>query len=260
MTDIRKTTAALCLAACLGLAASPAFAEEIRVLSAGAAKSAVNALALPFHEVTGDRVVASFDTVGGLRKRLAGGESADLVIASAESLDAMERDEVTVPKARLELGQVQIAVAVKDGAALPDIGTPQAFKSALLAAKSIAAIDPAHGGTSGIHFDKVLHELGIYEQVKSKLVLLPGGSVADAVMRGDAEMGVQQSSELVGVPGLRVVGPLPGDLQLTTRYGAAIVRHTKVAPEAATLMRYMALSEDGRAAFKAAGFAVPARQ
>lgn len=259
MTMVREIALRLVVASSLCLTAAAAGADEIKLLSAGAAKSAVNALAMPFHAVTGDRIIATFDTVGGLRQRLAGGEPADLVIASTEALDAMEQEEITVPKARLELGRVQIAVAVKEGTPVPDIATPQAFKAALLAAKSIAAIDPAHGGTSGIHFAKVLRDLGIFDQVLPKLVLLPGGSVADAVLRGAAELGVQQMSELAGVAGLRVVGPLPGELQKTTTYGAAIVRHTRVAPAAATLMRYMALSRDGRAAFAAAGFEVPAK-
>jgi len=240
----------------LWLAASGAAAEEIRALCAGATKVAVTELARSFHAATGDGVALAFDTVGGIRQRLAKGEAADVAIVSREVLDDMERAEVTVPGVKFDLGTVGIGVAVRAGAPLPDIATPEALRQTLLAAKSIVAVDPAAGGTSGIHFAKVLERLGIAEQIRSRLRLLPGGFVAEAVAKGEAELAVTQITEILPVAGVRLAGPLPAELQKTTTYSGAIIRHTPAAEAATRFLRYLA-GDTGRAGFAAAGFGKP---
>jgi molybdate transport system substrate-binding protein len=242
----------LCLAAGLLLAGSAA-ADEIKVLSAGAVKAVLGEAVRSFHAATGHTVVLSFGTVGDIEARLAAGEAADLVIASREAIDELERTEKTVRKARIDLGRTEIGVAVGAGAPLPDIGNAEALKQTLLAAKSIVAVDPAKGGTSGIHFAKVLEQLGIADQVRDKLLLLPGGNVVEKVASGEAELGVQQISEILPVAGVRLVGPLPAEFQKQTTYTAAIVMHTAVAPAAASLLRYLA-GPSQRPRFLAAGF------
>jgi molybdate transport system substrate-binding protein len=238
---------------CLSLVAGNAIADEVKVLSAGAVKPVLSEAVKSFHAATGHTVVVSFGTVGNVLERLAGGEAADLVIVTKEAVDELERTEKTVRKARMDLGRVEIGVAVKAGAPLPNIANSEAFKQTILAAKSVVAVDPAKGGTSGIHFAKLLDQLGIADQVRGKLLLLPGGNVVEKVAEGEAELGIQQISEILPVAGVQLVGPLPPELQKITTYTGAIVMHTAVAPATAALLRYLG-SPTMRPRFVAAGF------
>jgi molybdate transport system substrate-binding protein len=113
-------------------------------------------------------------------------------------------------------------VAVKAGAAVPDIGTVDALKRTLLAAKSVAYIDPKGGGSSGIYFDALLDRLGIGDQIRPRARLKPGGYVAELVANGDAEIAVHQISEIVPVKGVVLAGPLPAEVQSFTIYSAGI--------------------------------------
>lgn len=113
-------------------------------------------------------------------------------------------------------------MVVKEGAAKPDISTDEAFKKALLAAQSIAYIDPAAGGSSGIYVARMLEKLGIADEMKSKSRLIPGGAVAEHIAKGEAELGIHQISEILPVKGVTLVGPLPADLQNYTVYAAAV--------------------------------------
>ena len=113
-------------------------------------------------------------------------------------------------------------MVVKEGAPKPDIATVEAFKRALLAAKTVAYIDPASGGSSGIYFDALLGKLGIADQIRPKAKLKRGGHVADLVASGEAELGVHQISEIIPVAGVTLVGPLPSDIQNFTTYTGAV--------------------------------------
>jgi molybdate transport system substrate-binding protein len=123
---------------------------------------------------------------------------------------------------RLNLASVGVGVVVKEGAPKPDVSSVEAFKHALLAAKSVAYIDPASGGSSGIYIDKLLERLGIADQVRPKAKLKKGGHVADLIVSGEAELGLHQISEIVPVKGAALVGPLPKEIQNTTTYAAGL--------------------------------------
>src|SRR5437867_10251432 len=125
-----------------------------------------------------------------------------------------------------------MGVGVRDGAPKPDISTVDAFKRALLEAKSIVYVDPASGATSGTHFASVLQKLGIADAVKPKTKLVPGGYPAELVAKGEVELVVHQISEIVPVKGVALVGPLPKDLQKITTYSAGLAARSAV-PEAA---------------------------
>jgi molybdate transport system substrate-binding protein len=233
--------------------ASPQDSPAIKVLSGGAAKTAVTGLAESFRKETGYEIEFVFDTMGGVLKRLGAGEKPDLVIATAEAAADLERAGKLAPGSRRDLGKVQIGVAVKEGAPLPDISTTSALKKTLLAAKSLVYVDPAKGGTSGIHFAKMLARMGIAEQVKSKSILLPGGFVVEAVAKGQAEIGVQQITEILPVKGVKLVGPLPAELQKTTTYTGGLLLQQAPSPGAEALIKYLT-GRTGRAGFRAAGF------
>ena len=113
-------------------------------------------------------------------------------------------------------------MVVREGAPKPDVSTVEAFKQALLTAKSVAYIDPASGGSSGIYIDKLLERLGIADQVRPKAKLKQGGHVADLIVSGEAELGLHQISEIVPVKGAALVGPLPKEIQNTTTYAAGL--------------------------------------
>jgi len=218
-------------------AARPAAAAEIKVLTAGAFKQVLLALLPDFERTSGHKVVVENDTVGALTKRIEGGETFDLAILTPAAVDALASKGKLVAGSRANLARVGIGVVVKEGAPKPDIGSLAAFKQALLAAKSVAYIDPAAGGSSGIYVAGLLDKLGIAADVKPKAKLIPGGAVAEHVARGEAELGIHQISEILPVKGVTLVGPLPADIQNYTVYAAALGAQAKESDAAKALLK-----------------------
>jgi molybdate transport system substrate-binding protein len=213
----------LCLTAALCVPAlAPSSAAEVKVLTAGAFKQVVLALAPDFEKHTGTKVALDNDTAGGLQKRIESGEAFDVAIITPTIIDGLAGSGKVAPNSRVNLATVAIGVVVKEGAPKPDISTVEAFKKALLAAKSVAYIDPASGGSSGIYIDKLLERLGIADQIRPKAKLKKGGYVAELIASGEAELGLHQISEIVPVKGAVLVGPLPKEIQNTTTYAAGL--------------------------------------
>ena len=212
-----------------------ATAAEVRVLTAGAMKEAILAVVPDFERATGHRVVLDNDTAGALARRIEGGEAVDLAVVTAPVIDGLIGKGKLAP-GRTDLATVGIGVVVKEGAPLPDISSADAFKRLLLAAKSIAQVDPASGGTSGIYLAGLYERLGIADQIKPKLVLVHGGSSATLVAKGEAEIAIQQISEIIAVSNVRFVGPLPTEIQDTTTYSAALGAHAKERDAASALI------------------------
>jgi len=206
----------------LGLAASTVMAQELRVLSGGAAKSLVDPLAASFR---GAKVQMDYQPMGRLVKSLEEGAQVDMVIVTEETLPALERQN-RVSRGAKPIARVGIGVAVNEKAPLPDISTVEAFKRTLLAAKSIVYIDPKVG-TSGKHVAEVLQRLGISEQVNAKAKLGQGGYIVEPVGRGEIELGIHQISEILPVKGVKLVGELPKELQKYTVYVAVPVTQSR---------------------------------
>ena len=227
---MKKPLAALaCLAATQLVAAA-----ELKVLSAGAFKPVLVALQPAFEQQTGHKLVIQNDTAGALQKRIAGGEAFDVVFSSPASLQPLAAKLADQPP--LPLAKVAIGVAVKRGAPLPDISTVDAFRNLLLQAKSVAYIDPAAGGSSGIYLDRLFERGGIAPQVRAKAVLVPGGLVATRVVDGQAEVAIHQISEILAVPDAVLVGPLPAEIQNYTVYAGALAANTGQAEAARALL------------------------
>jgi len=205
----------------LGLA-WPAAAAEVKVLTAGAFKQVVLALVPEFERQTGNKVIVDNDTAGGLKKRIADGETFDLAVITPAVIDDLTNAGKIAAGSHVNLASVGIGVVVKEGAAKPDVSTVEAFRQALLEAKSVAYIDPASGGSSGIYVDRLLERLGIADKVRPKAKLKKGGYVAELIVNGDAELGIHQISEIVPVKGATLVGPLPKEIQNTTTYAAGM--------------------------------------
>jgi molybdate transport system substrate-binding protein len=256
MTTTRRRLASLgflALLVALGPgAARPVSAAELTVLSAGAVRAVITELADAFRQETGHTVTITPGTVGVLRQKLAAGTPADVVIVSDTALDELTGQGVVEPGSRRDIARTAIGVAVKEGAPRPDVSTAEALKRALLEARSIVYIDPAQGGTSGIHFAAVLKRLGIDEAVKDKTVLWPGGYAAEALLQGKAELCVHQISELLPVKGITLVGPLPPDLQKLTVYSAGLPSRSR-SPEAARAFIEFLARPAFKAKFAAAG-------
>jgi molybdate transport system substrate-binding protein len=197
-------------------------AAEIKVLHGGAFTQLVEAVVPEFQRQTGHKVTTQRETVGALQKRIEGGEAFDLAILTPAAIDDLARKGKIVGGSRVNLVQVGVGVVVKEGAPRPDISSVDAFKRALVAAKSVAYIDPQAGGSSGIYVAGLLDRLGIAAEVKPKAVLVHGGAVADHVAKGEAELGIHQISEILPVKGITLVGALPKEIQNYTIYAAGV--------------------------------------
>ena len=197
--------------------------SEIKVLCTHAFHTAMSQVGPEFEKQTGNKLAITYGTTGDLVKRLTGGETADLVIATAPALQNLVKSGKVVEGSNRSIAATGIGIAVRVGAPKPDISSVETLRNSLLAAKSIAYSDPADGAASGIHFAKVLQRLGIADQVKAKSTLIGGGGdVGEFVARGKAEIAVRMTSELLPVPGITYVGPLPGDLQDMIVFAAGI--------------------------------------
>lgn len=196
-------------------------AAEVKVLTTGAMKQVVLALQ-PEFEKQGHKLVVDNDTAGALLKRIEGGETFDMVVLTPAALDQLAAKNKIAPASKVNLARVAIGVMVRPGAKLPDISSVDGFKQALLDAKSVAYIDPASGGSSGIYLEKLFEKMGIADAIRAKAKLKRGGYVADLLTSGEAELGIHQISEIVPVKGVVLVGPLPAEIQNFTTYAGAV--------------------------------------
>lgn len=199
--------------------------SDVKVLATTAMKTVFEELSLQFQAATGIRVSASFGPSVQIEKRLTEGEAADVaVLTTAAAKDMIARGKV-LAGSLVDVASSSLGVAVQRGAPKPDIASVEAFKRALLSAKSVAVSRPVGAGLSGAHMAKVFQELGIAEAMAPKLKYGTGGVtglVGLIIERGEAEIGVQQIAELKAVPGVDFVGPLPAALQAVTPFTAAI--------------------------------------
>jgi molybdate transport system substrate-binding protein len=219
MPKITLRPFAVILALLTGLSDRAASAAEIKVVCSGAMRAVLQQLAPAFEKSSGDKLVIEYATAGKVEQKVAADEAIDVAILTKPRADRLVRAAKLVGGTTTVLARVPIGLAVKSGAPHPDISSVGAVKRTLLDAKSIAYVDPASGGTSGIFLAQALEKLGIAAELKSKVRLVsPTASqsspqVGEIVQQGEAEIGIQPISELMEVSGIDVVGPLPADLQ-----------------------------------------------
>ncbi len=236
------------------VSAMPALAQDVRVLAAGAVQRAVQRLE-PALAAGGHKLAATFDTVGALRGRVLAGEPADVVILSEAGITALAKAGRLDTGPAIDLGATSVALAVRKGAAVPGVSSPEALQATLLAAASIAHADPARGATAGAHFASVLQRLGLAEELRGRVVVLSfGGDVIAGVAEGRFAIGVSQSSEIIAHPGVVLAGRLPEPYAHHTRYLAAKV--AGASPAAEVFLALLA-GPQGRAALAAIGFSGP---
>lgn len=230
------------LFALLALAAGTVAAAEVQVVSSGGFAAAYRALAPEFERATGHTLVAGWgpsmgETRNAIPKRLQRGEAIDVVIMVGSSLDELIKQGQVDADSKALLARSKIAMAVRAGAAKPDIGSVDALKQTLLKAKSIAYSDSA----SGVYLETVLlPKLGIAEQLKGKARMIPAEPVGQVVARGEAEIGFQQLSELKHISGIEIVGLLPAEVQKVTLFSAGVVRGAKQGEAGRALIQFLA--------------------
>jgi molybdate transport system substrate-binding protein len=231
--------------------------DELRLMSARAVKSAVSALAEKFTQQTGCAVDFDFAPVGTLEKKLAAGERTDALILSLSAIEKVDTAGLIDSHSRRALGRTSIGVAVREGARLPDISTPEAFTALLLSVKKISVSDVAVGGTAAVYLPQLFVRMGIAEAIESKLVRCTGGGdVTERVARGEATIGMTFISEILAIKGATVVGPLPVPYGNDTAYVAAVMKMAN-APDVASAFIAALIGPQTGSTWRAAGFDVP---
>jgi molybdate transport system substrate-binding protein len=214
--------------------------DAIRVLSTLALKGAVHGLASQYQAAGGARIDADFAPTLALLERLRAGEAADVVILTREGLDEAAREGRVVADSCVDLARSWVGVAVKAGEPHPDIGTEAALRAALLGARSVAY---SRLGASGILFAKLIERLGIASDINAKAQIIQQGFTAERLVSGEADLAVQQISELMQIGGIEVVGPIPYELQTPAVFSAGRMAATNGPAEADRLLRFLASPE-----------------
>jgi molybdate transport system substrate-binding protein len=240
LTMIRSIFLRLCIASAGLFATSAAHAADIKVLTAGAMKSVVLALQPGFEAQSGHKLVVDNGTAGDLARRIGGGEAFDVAIITPPIVAELIKQGKLAAGTDANIAAVGIGVAVKEGAAKPAIATVEEFKQALLAAGTVAYIDPRAGGSSGIYFDKLLEKLGIADAVRAKAKLKASGYVAELIVSGEADLAIHQISEILPVKGVTLVGPLPAEIQNFTIYTVGLSPSANNADAAKAFAGYLA--------------------
>ena len=233
-------------------------AAEIRVLSSGSLKGALSQLLPDFQKSSGNTATIEYGPAGAIVGRIQKGDAADVVIVSRSQLQKLEGDGKVVQGSLVNIAGIALGVAVRKGAPKPDISTVEAFKRALLSARSIGYRDPITGSTSGIYTASLLERLGIAQELKPKLNLdRSEGDVPEnvflGVAKGEIEMQIGQITEIVISPGVDLAGPLPGEIQNTTLMAAGIITTSQAQETAKALISFIS-SPAAASVLKASGF------
>ena len=249
MKQLRMTAAAVGFAVMLA-AGGAASAADIKVISSNALKTTLEQLGPAFEKASGHKVVFTFGAAVPLTAEIKKGATFDLAVLTTAGVDDLIKEGKLVGATRTALAKSGAGVAVRKGAAKPDISSVDAFKRALLDAKSVAYVE--QGGT-GIYLKALLPRLGIADALKDRIKRLPPENpAAFAVANGEAEIGMTQISEILPYAGAELVGPLPKEIQLTTSFGAGVAANAAQPDAAAALLRFLK-SPEAAAVFKAKG-------
>lgn len=249
---LKHICSAAAIAGVLVAQATVASAADLTVFSTIGVQAALETLMPQLEKASGHKLKVTWATAAMLVKRVQGGETADVYVLTKQSLDALAKDG-KVAAGSPTFASSGIAVAVKKGAAKPDISTPEKFKQALLAAKTISYSNPAAGGASGVYIAKQIEKAGLADQLKAKTKYPPaGGNAANLLISGEAELAIQQKPEVMSVQGVEVVGLVPGAFGNTTHYSAGVAAGSKEAAAAKAVIALLS-SPEAKAVFKAKG-------
>jgi molybdate transport system substrate-binding protein len=212
----------------------------VRVLSTLALMGAVRSLAGQYEAAGGARIDADFAPTLGLLDRLRDGEAADIVILTREGLDDLAAKGTLVAESRVDLARSFVGIAVKAGTEHPDIATEAALRATLLGSRGVAY---SRIGASGIFFAQLIERMGISHEISARARVIPSGFTAELLVTGEAELAVQQISELKQVAGVEVVGPIPHHLQSPAVFSAGRLAVSKRVVQSDALLKYLASPE-----------------
>lgn len=222
--------------------------KRLRVMSGIALQVAfVRHLVPEFEEHTGTELEIIWEPTTVIMKRIAAGERADVIVAIDNSLDRLEEEGVILPESRRKIADAVLGIGVRAGRPRPDISDVERFKQALVEADGVAY---SLAGASGIYFARLAEELGIAGDIKG--VTIPAGLTAEKLVTGEAELAVQQISELISVDGTDVVGPFPDDVQATTHFSAAQFKEAANPEDAAGFLASL-VTENAHEAYSEGG-------
>jgi len=250
---IIRLSGTLAAVALLGAGTGPA---GLTILCGGAAQAAMTRIVADYQRDRGTAVTLTVGTAGQLRQKIAAGTPADLVIITTIAMDALQQAGTVVAEPPTMIGTTSIGVGIPDGTTAPDLRTVAAFEATLRAAHRIAAPDPAFGASSGAAFSALLTRLGLATEIAPKETLVPGGEACEVVARGQADLCIQNVTEILPVPGVALGGLLPESLQTHLTYVAGIVSHA-ANPAAAEDFLHYATTGDRAAVLRATGFTLP---
>jgi molybdate transport system substrate-binding protein len=211
-------------------------ASAIKVLASNSIRAVMGELIPQFERASGRKVSVSYDPAKVMLARIQKGETADLVITGSGAIDELVKEGRVLADSRRKLARCSVGVAVRIGTRKPGIDSVEALKRALLGAKSVAYTQE---GASGMHFSGVIERLGIAEEVRAKAVRQPGGLIGELVAAGRAEIAIQQIPELLAVPGIELIGPLPAEIQLVTVSSAGVFADAEDAEAASGFIRFL---------------------
>ena len=209
---------------------------KIKLFCSNSLRGALTDLVPAFERASGHQVEISYDPAKVMMERIGRGETADAVIIGGEAIDQLVKQGKVAAGSKRAFASCGVGVAVKAGAKKPDIGSVEAFKRALLGAKSIAWTQQ---GASGIYFSGLIERLGIAGEIRSKAAQQPGGLIAEQLVQGKADLAIQQIPELMAVPGTELVGPLPKEIQQVTASSAGIFAGSQNAKAAEELLAFL---------------------
>ncbi len=233
--------------------------NEIKVIATTAMKTSLDDLAPDFERETGSKLTFSFGPSARIAKMVAEGEVNDVAIVTDHGHEDLTRQGKLVAGLRADIARSAMALAVQQGARRPDISTAAKFREALLAAKSLGMSNPVGGGQSGANLIRIFEKLGIAEAMKAKCVYGPGGPaglIGHFLVRKEVEIGIQQLPELMAVPGIDIVGPLPPEIQAKTVFSAGLSATAENAEIGRALIAFLGTAK-ARAVITSKGMETP---
>ena len=229
-------------------------AAEVRVLAVGSLPAALAQLGPQFEQASGHKLIIQYGATPQLIKKIEDGEPFDVAILVADMMNDPSRQGLFAAGTRPAISSVGLGAVVRAGAPKPDIGSAEAFKQVMLKAKSVAILPDS---VNGKHFLSVFQRLGIGEEMKAKIKpQTTPPQVAEAVAKGDAELGLFVSNVLVSAPGVNYVGPVPAEFQQTLVFAAAVGAKAKEPAAASALIQHLT-TPDAAAVMKANGMQAP---
>lgn len=240
MSAARRYFLLASLAACFATHSPAVAGEPVRILATGVFATTLQSAAEPFESASGYKIQISIANAGEVASRVIAGDAADLVMTSSAGIKTLAKQNALTSN-EITIGKMRLGVAVRSGAAMPDLGSAEAFRTLLLSAATVAYIDPNGGGTSGPFFEQIFASLGVTDAVHAKAVLCKTGvEIVSAVASGKAAIGMTQASEIVGGSGVAFAGYLPDTQNLTTVYAASIAARANDPKGASAFLEFLA--------------------